>query len=292
MSKKIAVLTGAGISTSAGIPDFRGPDGVWTKHPEQTKVYDIEAFLCHEEDRKYSWRWQKESPVWTAQPGTAHKALVKLEQAGMLTLLATQNFDALHEKAGNSSDVIVNLHGTIGTSHCMKCHAKYDTADIMANLDNEPDPHCHRRLPYSGNMPCNGLIKTDVVYFGEALPDGALEKSYRLATQADELWVIGSTLEVMPAASIVPIAAEAGVPITIMNMGHARNTIGWPTGLSTTISPSPCRSSSTKPSPPSSKPHSKYVFSYVLQYRHKSLELHRFWLVVTKIRIFQRQKSE
>ena len=176
MSKKIAVLTGAGISTSAGIPDFRGPDGVWTKHPEQTKVYDIDAFLANEEDREYSWRWQKESPVWNAQPGTAHKALVKLEQAGLLTLLATQNFDALHEKAGNSSDVIVNLHGTIGTSHCMKCHAKYDTADIMANLDNEPDPHCHRRLPYSGNMPCNGLIKTDVVYFGEALPDGALEK--------------------------------------------------------------------------------------------------------------------
>ena len=176
MSKKIAVLTGAGISTSAGIPDFRGPDGVWTKHPEQTKVYDIDAFLANEEDREYSWRWQKESPVWNAQPGTAHKALVKLEQAGLLTLLATQNFDALHEKAGNSSDVIVNLHGTIGTSHCMKCHAKYDTADIMANL----------------------------------------------ATQADELWVIGSTLEVMPAASIVPMAAEAGVPITIMNMGRTQ----------------------------------------------------------------------
>ena len=216
MSKKIAVLTGAGISTSAGIPDFRGPDGVWTKHPEQMNVYDIDAFLANKEDREYSWRWQKESPVWNAQPGTAHKALVKLEQAGMLTLLATQNFDALHEKAGNSSNVIVNLHGTIGTSHCMKCHAKYNTADIMANLDNEPDPHCHRKLPYSGNMPCNGLIKTDVVYFGEALPDGAIEKSYRLATQADELWVIGSTLEVMPAASIVPVAAQAGVPITIM----------------------------------------------------------------------------
>ena len=159
MSKKIAVLTGAGISTSAGIPDFRGPDGVWTKHPEQMNVYDIDAFLANKEDREYSWRWQKESPVWNAQPGTAHKALVKLEQAGLLTLLATQNFDALHEKAGNSSNVIVNLHGTIGTSHCMKCHAKYDTAEIMANLDNEPDPHCHRKLPYSGNMPCDGLIK-------------------------------------------------------------------------------------------------------------------------------------
>ena len=185
-------------------------------------VYDIDAFLANKEDREYSWRWQKESPVWNAQPGTAHKALVKLEQAGLLTLLATQNFDALHEKAGNSSNVIVNLHGTIGTSHCMKCHAKYDTAEIMANLDNEPDPHCHRKLPYSGNMPCNGLIKTDVVYFGEALPDGAIEKSYRLAAQADELWVIGSTLEVMPAASIVPVAAQAGVPITIMNMGRTQ----------------------------------------------------------------------
>ena len=160
MTKKIAVLTGAGISTSAGIPDFRGPDGVWTKHPDQMSVYDIDLFLRNKEDREYSWRWQKESPVWNAQPGTAHKALVKLEQAGMLT--------------------------------------------------------------YRGDMQCNGIIKTDVVYFGEALPDGAMEKSYSLATKADELWVIGSTLEVYPAASIVPVAAQAGVPITIMNMGHTQ----------------------------------------------------------------------
>ncbi|NEG95582.1 NAD-dependent deacetylase [Bifidobacterium primatium] len=222
MSKKIAVLTGAGISTSAGIPDFRGPDGVWTKHPEQMNVYDIDAFISSKEDREYSWRWQKESPVWGAQPGTAHKALVRLEQAGMLTLLATQNFDALHEKAGNSPDVIVNLHGTIGTSHCMKCHAKYDTADIMDRLDEEPDPRCHRRLPYKGNMPCNGIIKTDVVYFGEALPDGAMEKSLRLACEADEFWVIGSTLEVFPAASLAPAAVQAGVPLTIMNMGRTQ----------------------------------------------------------------------
>jgi NAD-dependent deacetylase len=212
-------LTGAGISTSAGIPDFRGPDGVWTKHPEQTSVYDIDLFMRNAADREYSWRWQKESPVWNAKPGVAHKALVELEQAGMLTLLATQNFDALHEKAGNSPDVIVNLHGTIGTSHCMKCHQEYRTADIMAKLDTEPDPHCHRLLPYRGDMPCNGIIKTDVVYFGEALPEGSMEKSMRLASQADEFWVIGSTLEVFPAASLAPVAAQAGVPVTIMNMG-------------------------------------------------------------------------
>ncbi|EFA22467.1 SIR2 family NAD-dependent protein deacylase [Bifidobacterium gallicum] len=222
MVKQIAVLTGAGISTSAGIPDFRGPDGVWTKHPDQMSVYDIDRFLGNKEDREYSWRWQKESPVWTAQPGAAHKALVDLEQAGMLKLLATQNFDALHEKAGNSPSKIVNLHGTIGTSHCMTCHAKYDTAAIMDELDEHPDPHCRRPLPYRGNMPCNGLIKTDVVYFGEALPEGAMERALKAATEADELWVIGSTLEVFPAASVVPVAAQAGTPITIMNMGKTQ----------------------------------------------------------------------
>ena len=223
--KKIAVLTGAGISTSAGIPDFRGPDGVWTKHPDQMSVYDIDRFMSSEEDREYSWRWQKESPVWGAQPGTAHKVLVDLEKAGLLTLLATQNFDALHEKAGNSADVIVNLHGTIGTSHCMRCGKKYETAEIMARLDTEPDPHCHRLYPANGEIgprECGGILKTDVVYFGEALPDGAMEKSMRLATQADEFWVIGSTLEVFPAASLVPVAAQSSVPITIMNMGRTQ----------------------------------------------------------------------
>lgn len=222
MSKNIAVLTGAGISTSAGIPDFRGPDGVWTKHPDQMSVYDIDLFMSDKEQREYSWRWQKESPVWKARPGEAHKALVRLEKAGMLSLLATQNFDALHEKAGNSDDVIVNLHGTIGTSHCMSCGSAYKTADIMDRLDEEPDPHCKRRLPYKGNMPCGGIIKTDVVYFGEALPDGAMEKSTRLAAAADEFWVIGSTLEVFPAASLVPVAAQAGVPVTIMNLGRTQ----------------------------------------------------------------------
>ena len=222
---KIAVLTGAGISTSAGIPDFRGPKGVWTQHPDQMSVYDIDRFMANRSDREYSWRWQKESPVWNAQPGTAHKALVDLERAGLLTLLATQNFDALQEKAGNSPDASVDLPGATGTSHCMKCGKKYDTADIMSHLDTEPDPRCHRVFPANGEIAaheCGGILKTDVVYFGEALPDGAMEKSMRLAQQADEFWVIGSTLEVFPAASLVPVAEQAGVPVTIMNMGRTQ----------------------------------------------------------------------
>lgn len=227
--RKIAILTGAGISTSAGIPDFRGPKGVWTQHPDQMRVYDIDAFMRSKADREYSWRWQKESPVWTAHPGKAHKALVDLREAGMVSVLATQNFDGLHEKAqkqwGNGDDdtsYIVNLHGTIATSHCMKCGKEYDTADIMANLDNEPDPHCHRPLPDDGeitNRECHGLIKTDVTYFGESLPDGAFETAQRLTCRSDEMWVIGSTLEVSPAAWLVPMAAQSGVPVIIMNMG-------------------------------------------------------------------------
>jgi NAD-dependent deacetylase len=228
MTRTIAVLTGAGISTSAGIPDFRGPKGVWTQHPDQMKVYDLDAFMSNKADREYSWRWQKESPVWTAQPGVAHHALVQLRDAGMLNVLATQNFDGLHEKAqkkwGKDDDTsyIVNLHGTIATSHCMKCGKEYDTAEVMAHLDETPDPRCTRKLPDDGeitNRTCNGMIKTDVTYFGESLPDGAFDKAERLVCQADEMWAIGSTLEVSPAAWLVPIAAQHGVPVIIMNLG-------------------------------------------------------------------------
>ncbi|MBQ1301579.1 MAG: Sir2 family NAD-dependent protein deacetylase, partial [Aeriscardovia sp.] len=140
--KKIAVLTGAGISTSAGIPDFRGPEGVWTKHPDQMQVYDMDAFMKDKEAREFSWRWQKESPVWNAKCTKAHFALAELEKAGGLGILATQNFDGLHEKAGSRN--VVDLHGTILTSHCMKCGKKYDTKEIMKNLDEEPDPRCEK----------------------------------------------------------------------------------------------------------------------------------------------------
>lgn len=204
----IAVFTGAGISTSVGIPDFRGPDGVWTKHPEQTSVYDYDLFLADRAARMYSWRWQKESAVWRAQPGPAHTALVSLESAGLLSIIATQNFDGLHERAGNSSSLVVNLHGTIATSHCLNCGAGYETSAIMDALDAEPDPHCSR---------CDGLLKTDVTYFGEALPHGAMERAADGIEEADELWVIGSSLEVYPAASLVPFAFQQGKRIRILN---------------------------------------------------------------------------
>ena len=207
--KKIAVLTGAGISTSAGIPDFRGPDGVWTKHPDQMQVYDIDAFMKDKEAREFSWRWQKESPVWNAKCTKAHFALAELEKAGGLGVLATQNFDGLHEKAGSRN--VVDLHGTILTSHCMKCGKKYDTKEIMKNLDEEPDPRCEK---------CGGILKTDVVYFGEPLPAGSMEKCVEDMRPCEELWVIGTRLGVYPAASLAPIAVQMGLSLIIVNQGE------------------------------------------------------------------------
>lgn len=205
----IAVLTGAGMSTSAGIPDFRGPGGVWTLHPEQMSVYDLDAFLTSKEQREYSWAWQAASPVWDATPSAAHTSLVDLERAGLLSVLVTQNFDGLHERAGNSTRLIENVHGTIATSHCMNCGRGWDTREIMEKLDVSPDPHC----------PCGGIIKTDVVYFGQALPAGSMERAADAILASDEFWIIGSTLEVYPVASLAPFAAQNGVPITIINRG-------------------------------------------------------------------------
>lgn len=218
MSRQIAVLTGAGISTAAGVPDFRGPQGVWTLHPEQMSVYDLDLFLTDQAAREYSWRWQKESPVWGARPGQAHRALARLEQAGALAVLATQNFDALHTAAGNAPDKVVELHGSIGTSQCLRCGAGYDTAEVMDRLDEEPDPRCHRPSR-TGLGECRGILKTDVTYFGEALPSGAMERAEHGLETADELWVIGSTLEVYPAASLVPLALARGLELTIVNLG-------------------------------------------------------------------------
>lgn len=218
MNRQIAVLTGAGISTAAGVPDFRGPQGVWTLHPEQMSVYDLDLFLADQAAREYSWRWQKASPVWGATPGKAHRALARLEAGGALSVLVTQNFDALHTAAGNSQEKVVELHGSIGTSRCLRCGAHYDTADVMDRLDNEPDPRCHRPSR-TGLGECRGLLKTDVTYFGEALPAGAMERAERGLAQAEELWVIGSTLEVYPAASLVPLALSRGLELTIVNRG-------------------------------------------------------------------------
>ncbi|MBU4213430.1 MAG: NAD-dependent deacetylase, partial [Actinobacteria bacterium] len=130
----VTVLTGAGISTGAGIPDFRGPDGVWTRHPEQAELLEIGRYVADQQVREAGWRMWRDSPARTARPSRAHAALVELEHAGLLLGLLTQNFDGLHQRAGSSD--VVELHGSLATTSCLACRWRTETESVLAGLDD------------------------------------------------------------------------------------------------------------------------------------------------------------
>ena len=204
----IAVLTGAGISTGGGIPDFRGPNGVWTRDPGQAELLDIDAYMASDDVRARCWRMWRDHPVWQARATPAHRAIVELERAGELIAVLTQNFDGLHQAAGQSPGLVVELHGTIGTSSCLRCGERWLTRDVLTRLDIEPDPH---------HVGCGGVLKPDVVYFGELLPDEALERAVQAAQDAEVFVAIGTTLRVQPVASLAAIAVDAGAELVVVN---------------------------------------------------------------------------
>ena len=204
----IAVLTGAGISTGGGIPDFRGPQGVWTADPSQAELLDIDAYMSRVEVRERCWRMWRDHPAWRAHATAAHRAIVELERAGDLIAVLTQNFDGLHQTAGQSPGLVVELHGSLGTTSCLRCGERWLTRDVLTRLDDEPDPH------HAG---CGGVLKPDVVYFGELLSDGALERAVAAAQDAEVFLAIGTTLRVQPVASLAAIAADTGAELVIVN---------------------------------------------------------------------------
>lgn len=206
-SPVVTVLTGAGVSTGSGIPDFRGPQGTWTLHPEQAALLEIRPFLADADVRRRGWAAWAASPVWGAQPTDAHRALVELERAGALGAVLTQNFDGLHQRAGSSPEHVVELHGTATTTSCVRCGARQPTSDVLATLADDPDPHCA----------CGGVLKPDVVYFGEMLDERAIERSVAAVTDADVLLAVGTTLTVQPVASLAAVAVEAGTRLVIVN---------------------------------------------------------------------------
>ncbi|GAA3815630.1 SIR2 family NAD-dependent protein deacylase [Cellulomonas soli] len=203
----VTALTGAGISTGSGIPDFRGPQGTWTLHPEQAALLEIGPYMADADVRRRGWAAWADSPVWHAHPGPAHRALVALEEAGALGAVLTQNFDGLHQRAGSAADRVVELHGTLATTSCLRCGARSATPDVLARLPHEPDPHCT----------CGGVLKPDVVYFGERLDDLAVERAVASVTDADVLLAIGTTLTVQPVASLAAIAVEHGTRLVVVN---------------------------------------------------------------------------
>jgi NAD-dependent deacetylase len=208
-STRIVALTGAGISTESGIPDFRGPSGVWTKNPKAERLSNIHYYMSDPEVRKLAWQARLHSPVWEAQPNSGHQALAALERHGTLHALITQNIDGLHQQAGNLPETVIEVHGTMRDVMCMACGWRGAMPPMLERLRNgEEDPPCER---------CGGILKSATISFGQPLVPQVIERAMRAAQQADLLLAIGSSLQVYPAAGLVPIAKEAGAAVVILN---------------------------------------------------------------------------
>ena len=208
-AERVVALTGAGISTESGIPDFRGPKGVWTRNPAAEKQSTIQNYLADPEVRKAAWRSRLDHTAWTARPNRGHQALVDLERRGLLHALVTQNIDELHQIAGNSVDKTIEVHGTMRRVMCWSCGARAPMEDALARVRaGEDDPAC--RL-------CGGILKSDTISFGQALRPAVIERAMQAAAECDVLLAIGSTLQVYPVAGMVPVAKEAGARLIIVN---------------------------------------------------------------------------
>lgn len=208
-AKAITVLTGAGISTDSGIPDFRGPQGVWTKDPSAEAMSTIGAYLADPEVRRRAWRSRRDNPVWDAEPNAAHTALVELERAGRLRALITQNIDGLHQRAGSSPETVIEIHGTMREAVCLSCGLRTPMPEILARVDaGEDDPPC---------VECGGIQKSATISFGQALDRDVLDAAVAAARSCDLFLAVGTSLTVQPAAGLCLEAAENGARLVIIN---------------------------------------------------------------------------
>ena len=208
-AKRIVALTGAGISTESGIPDFRGPQGVWTKNPLAEKLSNIHYYMSDPEVRKASWKWRLDHAAWTAKPNAGHLALAALEKRGKLRALITQNIDELHQIAGNSPDKVIEVHGTMRKVVCMACGMSAPMQKVLDRVRaGEDDPPCRE---------CGGILKSATISFGQQLVPEVIDRALRCAGEADLFLAIGTSLQVYPIAGAVEIANAAGARIVILN---------------------------------------------------------------------------
>ncbi len=206
-SATITVLTGAGISTESGIPDFRGPNGVWTRDPKAQAMFTLQNYAADPELRRVSWRNRRSHAAWSAEPNAGHRALVDLERSGRLRALITQNIDGLHQKAGNTD--VVELHGSLYGVECLGCDERTLMSDALTRVAaGEEDPPCLR---------CGGILKSATVSFGQHLDTSVLKRAQLAATDCTEFYAVGTSLTVQPAAGLARLAARKGARLVIVN---------------------------------------------------------------------------
>ncbi len=209
LAERIVVLTGAGISTESGIPDFRGPNGLWTRNPAAEKSAHLRHYLSDPGVRRAAWQNRLTTPAWTAEPNRGHVAIVEVERRGQLHGLVTQNVDGLHQKAGNDPDRVIEVHGTVWWTRCWDCQDRRPMADSLDRVRaGEEDPAC---------LVCGGILKSDTISFGQALVPEVIDQAMRVSDECDLLIAVGSTLSVFPAANCVPRAKAGGARVIIVN---------------------------------------------------------------------------
>ena len=214
-AEHVVVLVGAGISTDSGIPDFRGPQGVWTKDPSAQTRATIGAYMSDPRIREAAWRTRLDSQVWAARPNAGHLALVELERRGTLELLVTQNIDGLHLIAGHQPARVVEIHGNMRETVCMTCGGRQPTRLVLERVTaGDTDPRCS--VSDAGSE-CGGILKTATISFGQGLVEEDLFRAERAAASCDVMLAVGSTLSVYPAAALVPTARRNGAAVVIAN---------------------------------------------------------------------------
>nr|WP_277605410.1 Sir2 family NAD-dependent protein deacetylase [Glycomyces sp. L485] len=202
-------MTGAGVSTDSGIPDFRGPQGVWTKNPAAQLMFTIDNYVADAEVRRRAWQARLTSPVWSAEPNEAHRALVDLERDGRLRAIVTQNVDGLHQAAGSHPERVIEVHGTARWVECLACERRSPMDEILPRIEaGEEDPSC---------MDCGGILKSATISFGQALRPEVLREAAEASVECDVFVAVGTSLSVYPAAGLCDVALEAGAKLVIVN---------------------------------------------------------------------------
>jgi NAD-dependent deacetylase len=206
---RICVLTGAGISTESGIPDYRGPNGVWTRDPDAEKLVTLSYYVNDPDIRRRAWRMRRDLQVGDVVPNAGHRALVELERQGRLRALLTQNIDGLHQQAGSSPGVVLELHGTVHEVVCLSCGDRTTMRSAMERIDaGDLDPAC---------LLCGGILKSATISFGQMLDAEVIGAAAEAAADCDVFMAVGTSLTVHPAAGLLDLAVGAGSRIVVVN---------------------------------------------------------------------------